>query len=48
MDNVLYNEFTKKGIKISDTKLKILMQAGLVPDLNLLRKEALYDFKKIF
>lgn len=25
MDNILYNEFTKKGIKISDTKLKILM-----------------------
>lgn len=25
MDSILYNEFTKKGIKISDTKLKILM-----------------------
>ena len=47
--DLLYQEFTKvkNGPKLSDEKIKLVMQPGLLPDPTKERTEALYDFMKV-
>ena len=47
LSDVIYHQFTSKGYKVSDPKLKIVLNVGLVPDLKKEMKEPLYDYMKI-